>query len=54
MNSNKFTKELGFITNDNIRKFTETALDNLPQYFFECADSSTGNITLVVHLEMVG
>ena len=42
MNSNQFTKELGFIANDDIRKFTETALDNLPQYFFECAASSTG------------
>lgn len=42
MNSSQFTKELGFIINDDIRKFTETALDNLPQYFFECAASSTG------------
>lgn len=35
-------KELNFIEDDSVRKFTETALDNLPQYFFEVAASSTG------------
>ena len=42
MNSEIFNKELMYIENEDIRKFTETALNNLPQYFFEVAASSTG------------
>lgn len=42
MNSEIFKKELSCIEDENIRKFTETALNNLPQYFFEVAASSTG------------
>ena len=42
MNSKIFERELTYIEDDAVRKFTETALDNLPQYFFEVAASSTG------------
>lgn len=42
MNSEIFKKELLTIEDESIRKFTETALNNLPQYFFEVAASSTG------------
>lgn len=42
MNSEIFKKELASIENEKIRKFTETATNNLPQYFFEVAASSTG------------
>jgi hypothetical protein len=38
----KFSKELGYIQNENIRKFTERAVESLPDYFFEVAASSTG------------
>ena len=42
MNSEIFKKELLCIEDEDVRKFTETALNNLPQYFFEVAASSTG------------
>lgn len=42
MNSEIFRKELLCIEDEDIRRFTETALNNLPQYFFEVAASSTG------------
>lgn len=42
MKSELFEKELKSINNENILKFTTLALDNLPQYFFEVAASSTG------------
>lgn len=42
MNSEIFRKELLCIEDENVRSFTETALNNLPQYFFEVAASSTG------------
>lgn len=42
MNSEFFEKELLTIEDKSIRKFTEVALNNLPQYFFEVAASSTG------------
>ena len=42
MNSKIFERELTYIEDEDVRKFTETALDNLPQYFFEVAASSTG------------
>lgn len=37
-----FKDELDWIVNDNIRKFAEYAIDNLPDYFFEVAASSSG------------
>lgn len=43
MNSEIFKTELASIEDKRIRKFTETAIENLPQYFFEVAASSTGN-----------
>lgn len=42
MKSENFIKELDFIANEDIKNFTKVALDNLPQYFFEVAASSTG------------
>ena len=42
MNSEIFRKELLCIEDEDIRRFTETALNKLPQYFFEVAASSTG------------
>jgi hypothetical protein len=38
----EFVNELKYIQNDNIRKFTEKAIESLPEYFFEVAASSTG------------
>ena len=35
-------KELEYIENNQIRKFTKLAIDNLPDYFFNVAASSTG------------
>lgn len=37
-----FETELGYINDQNIRKFVETAIGILPQYFFEVAASSSG------------
>ena len=37
-----FSKELGFIQNENIRKFVEKALTVVPDYFYEVPASSTG------------
>lgn len=37
-----FNKELEYIENNQIRKFTKLAIDNLPDYFFNVAASSTG------------
>lgn len=42
MKSEKFTKELEYIKNDDIRGFAKLALENLPDYFFDVAASSTG------------
>jgi len=42
MKSENFIKELDFIINEDIKNFTKVALDNLPQYLFEVAASSTG------------
>jgi hypothetical protein len=42
MKSEKFIKELGFIVSDDIKNFTKVALDNLPDYFYTAAASSTG------------
>lgn len=37
-----FTEELAWISVDNIREFTESAIAILPEYFFSVAASSTG------------
>lgn len=37
-----FTKELGYIKNDDIRTFTQQALNKLPDYFYTVPASSTG------------
>lgn len=37
-----FSKELGLIKNENVRKFTEAALKVLPEYFWKVPASSTG------------
>jgi len=37
-----FEKELGYIKDNNIRKFTEEVIKILPDYFFIIASSSTG------------
>jgi hypothetical protein len=37
-----FFKELGFIQNPNIKKFVETALTIVPDYFYEIPASSSG------------
>jgi 23S rRNA maturation-related 3'-5' exoribonuclease YhaM len=37
-----FSKELGFIQSENIRKFVEKALTVVPDYFYEVPASSTG------------
>jgi hypothetical protein len=42
MKSEKFIKELEYIKNEEVRIFTKVALENLPDYFFEVAASSTG------------
>ena len=42
MKSEKFKRELNMIVNSDVREFAKTALDNLPDYFFEVAASSTG------------
>ena len=42
MKSEKFIKELEYIKNDDIRGFAKLALENLPDYFFDVAASSTG------------
>ena len=42
MKSEKFTKELEYIKTDDIRDFAKLALENLPDYFFDVAASSTG------------
>lgn len=42
MKYEKFTKELDYIKSDDIRAFAKLALENLPDYFFEVAASSTG------------
>ena len=42
MKSEKFTTELNYINNVDIRNFTRLALENLPDYFFNVAASSTG------------
>lgn len=42
MENEKFTTELNYIKSEDIRNFTKLALDNLPDYFFEVAASSTG------------
>lgn len=42
MKSEKFTKELEYIKSDDIRNFAKLALENLPDYFFDVAASSTG------------
>lgn len=42
MKSEKFSKELDYIKNEDIRNFTKVALENLPDYFFDVAASSTG------------
>ena len=42
MKSEKFTKELDYIKNEDIRSFAKLALENLPDYFFETAASSSG------------
>jgi 23S rRNA maturation-related 3'-5' exoribonuclease YhaM len=38
----EFEKELKYIKNPAIRKFVETAIDSIPDYFFEVPASSTG------------
>jgi hypothetical protein len=42
MKSEIFANELGFIINNDIKDFTKIAIDNLPDYFFSVAASSTG------------
>lgn len=42
MKSEMFSKELEYIENNQIQKFTKLAIDNLPDYFFTVAASSTG------------
>ncbi|MEF9984177.1 MAG: hypothetical protein RR806_04965 [Oscillospiraceae bacterium] len=42
VNSDRFAKELGYIKNDDTKQFAITAINNLPDYFFEVAASSTG------------
>lgn len=42
MKSEIFTKELSYITNPQIKEFCKVALDNLPEYFYTVAASSTG------------
>ncbi len=42
MKSERFTTELNYICNEDIKNFTKVALDSLPDYFFEVAASSTG------------
>lgn len=42
MKTDKFLKELEMIGNEDIRIFVSTAIENLPDYFFEVAASSTG------------
>jgi hypothetical protein len=37
-----FSKELGLIKDENVRKFTEEALKVLPEYFWKVPASSTG------------
>ena len=37
-----FEKELGYIQDESIRKFTEMAISKLPDYFFTVPASSTG------------
>lgn len=39
---NGFEKEISWIKSDNIKKFTEYCLDNLPSYFFIVPASSSG------------
>ena len=42
MKKEKFLKELSYIKSDRIRKDAEVLIENLPDYFFEIAASSTG------------
>ena len=42
MKKEKFAKELDYIVDADIKKFAETAVINLPDYFFTVAASSTG------------
>lgn len=42
MKSEVFNNELEYIIDENIKSFTKKALDNLPDYFYEVAASSTG------------
>lgn len=42
MKSELFKTELGYIEDSNIKEFAQVALDNLPDYFFTVAASSTG------------
>lgn len=42
MKNEIFKTELAFIKSDEIRKFTEKALENLPEYFWHVAASSSG------------
>ena len=37
-----FAKEIEYIQNDDIKSFLALAINNLPDYFFEVAASSTG------------
>ena len=42
INRNCFSEELNEITNESIRKFAKWCLEQLPDYFYEVAASSTG------------
>lgn len=42
MKNEIFKTELAFIKSDEIRKFTEKAIENLPEYFWHVAASSSG------------
>ena len=42
MKSNNFSKELSYIKDERLRKSAEVLADNLPDYFYKVAASSTG------------
>lgn len=42
MKKEKFVNEINYIINNDIKEFVELAIENLPDYFFEVAASSTG------------